>query len=55
MAFSNELVEIGFKKAEKLLEDFNPNIDKHSTCIQNPEAGDCFFIYIDDVKQKGQF
>jgi hypothetical protein len=54
MAFTFEPMELNIKQAEKLLEQFNLNIDKHVTCIKNPEAGDCFFVFNAEEKQKGK-
>jgi hypothetical protein len=54
MAFTFEPMELNIKQAEKLLEQFDLNIDKHVTCIKNPEAGDCFFVFNAEEKQKGK-
>ena len=44
MAFKNEKIEINFIQAQRLLEEFNSDIDTHDTFIVNPENL-FFFVY----------
>ncbi len=53
MAFKCITKELNFKQADKLLTEFNVNIDSHVSEIKNPESGECFFVYNLDEKKKG--
>lgn len=44
--------ELDSKTAEKLLEEFSKNIDKHVSSISNPEAGECYFVFNTESQKK---
>ena len=52
MSFLKQENEINCEQADRLLTDFNKNVDPHVDKIVDPEAGDCFFVYNIDEKKK---